>query len=276
MYMFCSHLYRKACLDVASGLTTKEREAFLFYCHDVLPASIADVCDRKDCDILGAFEALRRQRRFSYQDTDLLKDFLLIKGRRDLLKVVEEFDVSRDLIWLLEGLITSRSGTSLCHGEFSSDDTHRDERKGTAIIVDYMRNLVVESNELSVDTRALIKKAKSERVSTEGILADLKSELISETSDSQQSIWCVITFLIKVAVELAVMLHGADKTPTLRWEEEVKSICNFLIEEVVPRIIENGGWGEFQAYIGQEDGQDQRSENYKLCVRKIVSLYFLT
>ena len=28
--------------------------------------------------------------------------------------------------------------------------------------------------------------------------------------------------------------------------------------------------GKFQAYIAQVNGQDQRSENYKLCVKKFV------
>ena len=169
MNKYCSHLYRKTCLDVAGGLTTKEREAFLFYCRDVLPASIADICDRKDCDILGAFEALRCQGRFSYQDTRLLKNFLLIKERRDLLKVVEEFDVSRDLIWLLEELITSRSGTDFCRGDFAN----RDGRKGTTMVVDRIRNLAVKSNGLTVDTRALIRKAESAMVGTEAIMADV-------------------------------------------------------------------------------------------------------
>ena len=143
---------------MVNGPTTKNRRAFAFYISDILSDSIIDSYYRKDCNILGALEALRRQRSFYYHDTSLLKGFLLITERLDLLKVVEEFDVFRDLIWLLEGLITSRGGTSFCHDEFLCDGV--DKRNGIGLIVDYMQNLVGESNELIVDTRALIKEAK--------------------------------------------------------------------------------------------------------------------
>ena len=45
-----------------------------------------------------------------------------------------------------------------CHDEFLCDGV--DKRNGIGLIVDYMQNLVGESNELIVDTRALIKEAK--------------------------------------------------------------------------------------------------------------------
>ena len=222
---------------MAKGLTTKDRKAFLFFCSDILPASIVDICDRRDSDILEALEELRRQRSFSYNDTSLLKDFLLIQERRDLLKVVEEFDVSRDLIWLLEELITSRSGTDFCRGDFAN----RDGKKGTTMVVDRIRNLAVKSNGLTVDTRALIRKAESAMVSTEAIMDDVKSELILQTSNSRLT-WNIIASLIKFAEELAVLLRGAGRTPTLNWEQDVATVCNCLIDEVVPWITENGGW----------------------------------
>ena len=243
MNEYCSHLYRKACLDVAGGLTTKEREAFLFYCRDVLPDSIADICDRKDCDILEAFETLRCQGMFSYQDTGFLKSFLLIRERCDLLKVVKEFDVSRDLIWLLEELITSKlSGKVLCRDYFADPSLIRDGKKGTAMMVDYIHNLSVKSNGLAVGTRALIDVSReSTMVSIEAIMADIKDELMLQTSNSRLT-WKVIASLIKFAEELAVLLRAADRTPTHDWEKDVATICNCLIEEVVPWITQNGGW----------------------------------
>ena len=248
MNTLCSNIYRKSCLNVANGLTTKERQAFLFFCSDILPASIADIYDRRDsdCNILEALQALHRQRSFSYNDTSLLKDFLLIQERRDLLKVVEKFDVSRDLIWLLEGLITSRGGTSFCHEEFLCDGIDKVRVNGIAMIIDNMQNLLGEPDELIADTRALFRKAISARVSTETILEDVKSELRSGISDSQPSVWRVIISLIKFTTELAVdvMPLEADKSKTLslRWEKEVQTMCKFLTEEVVPRITEYGGW----------------------------------
>ena len=42
MNRYCSRLYRKVCLEINSGLTTKEKEEFLFYCRDVLPDAITE------------------------------------------------------------------------------------------------------------------------------------------------------------------------------------------------------------------------------------------
>ena len=42
MNRYCSRLYRKVCLEINSGLTTKEKEEFLFYCRDVLPDAVTE------------------------------------------------------------------------------------------------------------------------------------------------------------------------------------------------------------------------------------------
>ena len=69
----------------------------------------------------------------------------------------------------------------------------------------------------------------------------IKSELILQTSNSRLT-WNIIASLIKFAEELAVLLRGAGRTPTFNWEQDVATICNCLIDEVVPWITENGGW----------------------------------
>ena len=236
MNRYCSRLYRKVCLEINSGLTTKEKEELLFYCRDVLPDAVTE-----NSSILTTLTELQRRRILLFEDTSFLRQFLEDIERLDLLSKVEAFDVSRELVWLFESVMSSKIRRKFCHGPF--DVGNGDD--GNRLLSDFVKHQDVSDRigRLTVAARRQLKEKEQEGsgiANITSILVDFRWEII-EHSDSKQMTWQLIPPLIKFASELAISNYTNGCTVDVG-EKIVVSICNQLVKDVLPWIIKNGGW----------------------------------
>ena len=207
MNRYCSRLYRKVCLEINSGLTTKEKEELLFYCRDVLPVAVT-----KNSSILTTLSELQRRRVLLFEDKSFLRQFLEDIERLDLLTKVEAFDVSGELVWLFESVMSSKIRRKFCHGPF--DVGNGDD--GNRLLSDFVKHQDVSDriSRLTVAARRQLKEKGQEGsgiANITSILVDFRWKII-EHSDSKRMTWQLIPPLIKFASELAIS-GGGGKCP---------------------------------------------------------------
>ena len=223
MNRYCSRLYRKFCLDLKNGLTANEKEDFLFYCRDFIPEGILE-----HCTFLNALTELEHSHILLFGNTSFLKHFLEDIRRFDLSSKVESFDVSRELIWLFEALITSKTGKKLCDGKFDIENGC----EGRSIIDIFVKHQ--EVFKLSMDTNRI---GGNENINTQ--LVKFREKAVQQ-SKAKRMTWDVIPLLVGFAVEYAVSCYTID--PGTEWEKIVVIICNQLVKEIMPWMTRNGGW----------------------------------
>lgn len=207
--------YAAILLQVARNLDQDQQQELRFY------YSRSGLIPVEDTGILKTLTSLENAGMISWEDVARLTEGLRQIQRLDLVKLLTEFEMKRDLTVLLDFYTRKRLGLDLC---FRSDSV-----KSTAT---YLLMETVRDGFDITNVRSLVESSKS----IKKVLNDFEEEIgRSELS----SPWSKLTMLIVIAGEIIVAASAKDER---HQNHQLMEMCSTAAEECSLRMIELGSW----------------------------------
>ena len=212
---------RRACkavlLKIARDLEIDQREGLRFYYGEIVM--------KEDTGALNILRSLEFSGKISWQDLSFLKEGLRVVERLDLVKILTEFEIKRDLTVFLDMYARKRQGLELSCRSTSV------EQAAECLVKIMTEGLARESNIGSLmEPRKSIKK----------VLGDFEEE-IEHAEHERLNSWNKLTLLVVIAGEIVAEALANEEH---RQKTEVMELCLSAADELCYRMLQlkQGSW----------------------------------
>ena len=203
--------------QISHNLDQLQQDKLRFYCSGLIPT--------EDRDSLNILRSLEHSDKISWANVNFLKEALRAIGRCDLAKLLETFEVRRDLTLLLDFYTRERLGEDPVYVPLSLKTTAR-----------HLLTIVTENEHEScrfdgTRMRSLVEANKN-------ILQVFEEEV--DVRSGVNSPWSKLTMLVIIAGEIIVAAQ-ASRSDDIRRNEMLEK-CFSFVEMLSYRMLELGSW----------------------------------
>lgn len=207
--------YAAILLQIARKLDREQQQELRFY------YSRSGLISVEDTGILTTLTSLEHAGMISWEDVGRLTEGLRQIQRLDLVKLLTEFEMKRNLTVLLDFYTRKRLGLDSC---FRSDSV-----QSTAA---YLLTETVREGFDITNIRSLVESGKSIRK----VLNEFEEEIDRSEFSSP---WSKLTMLIVIAGEIIVAASADGKR---HQNHQLMEMCSIAAEECSSRMTELGSW----------------------------------
>ena len=217
--------YKAVLLQISHKLENNQKEELRFYCSDVIVA-------KEDTRALNILLSLQDTGKVSWKDVCFLKEGLCVIQRIDLVNTLTAFEVTRNLIVLLD-----------FYARKSLDSESHDRRAFQSVetMAGYLM-LAMADVARSFNVHGAVEAMLQSRMGSgmKKILVDLEEEIDRQMSDP----WSKMAFLVVITGEMIAVTLATDEERTERHQKEETLIkfCFTAADKLSSRMIKLGSW----------------------------------
>lgn len=212
--------YKAALIQIVDNLENDQLVKLQFYYEPRIPSGTNGALN-----ILRSLESVGE---ISWTDVGSLKKVLDVLRRRDLIKVLKEFETRRDLTLLLVDYARKRQGSeSRCYQSASSIEL-------------FAKHLVKVTTEIFTDglTNSKLRSLMKSRKNVREVLFDFEEQM-----EKKQVVnpWSKLTLLVVIAGEVVAEVFMMPAIDEER-QTEPKEVLKICFEFCYTRLMELGNW----------------------------------
>ena len=204
--------YRAVLVRIARDLDEEQHKQLFFLCKEQVP--------RRGLDVWTLLTLLEDSAKISWIDVSLLKKCLHVIGREDLVVVLTEFEMKRDLSIVMNFYVKKRNGLHLFYRSSATE---------AAIHLVRLMERYPGREDLRGMMRGSDKKAK-----------DLWLQFLSATLPTSRMTWGKFSMLVAIAGEIIAKTssnHCAGSS-----DEAIMDMCVILADELCTIMVQLGCW----------------------------------
>lgn len=212
--------YKAALLQIVDNLENDQQGKLQFYYEGLIPSGTNGALN-----ILRSLESVGE---ISWTDVGSLKKVLDVLRRRDLIKVLKEFETRRDLTLFLDDYARKRQGSeSRCY-------------QSTSSIEPFANHLVKVTTEIFTDglTNSKVRSLMKSRKNVREVLFDFEEQM-----EKKQVVnpWSKLTLLVVIAGEVVAEVFMMPAIDEER-QTEPKEVLKICFEFCYNRLMKLGNW----------------------------------
>ena len=204
--------YRAVLVRIARDLDEEQHKQLFFLCKEQVP--------RRGLDVWTLLTSLEDSAKISWIDVSLLKKCLHVIGREDLVVLLTEFEMKRDLSILMNFYVKERNGLHLFYRSSATE---------AAIHLVRLMERYPGREDLRGMMRGSDKKGK-----------DLWLQFLSATPRTSRMTWGKFSMLVAIAGEIIAKTssnHCAGSS-----DEAIMDMCVILADELCTIMVQLGCW----------------------------------